>query len=123
MQPPFHWARRGLVYSATGQRGFDQSHCHKPTPVLVDESTIRVFFGVRDARNTTRTTYVDLDASDPWRVKYVHDRPVLDTGKLGAFDDSGANVSTYTVVVPEPGSLALAGIAGLALLSRRLHRR
>ena len=93
MQPPFHWARRGLVYSATGRHGFDQSHCHKPTPVLVDAGTIRVFFGVRDARNTTRTTYVDLDAADPWRVKYVHDRPVLDTGKLGAFDDSGANVS------------------------------
>lgn len=93
MPPPFHWARRGWVYSATGRHGFDQSHCHKPTPVLIDESTLRVFFGVRDARNTTRTTYVDLDAADPWRVKYVHDRPVLDTGKLGAFDDSGANVS------------------------------
>ena len=37
--------------------------------------------------------------------------------------DSGANVSTYTVVVPEPTALALSGIAGLALLSRRLHRR
>jgi hypothetical protein len=93
MQAALNWTRRGLVYCATGRHGFDQSHCHKPTPVLVDDTTIRVFFGVRDARNTTRTTYVDLDAADPTRVKYVHDRPVLDTGKLGAFDDSGANVS------------------------------
>jgi predicted GH43/DUF377 family glycosyl hydrolase len=93
MQAAFEWTRRGLVYSASGRHGFDHSHCHKPTPVLIDESTIRVFFGVRDARNVTRTTFVDVDAADPTRVTYVHDRPVLDIGKIGAFDDSGANVS------------------------------
>lgn len=91
--PAFAWRRLGLVYRATGQHGFDRSHCHKPTPVLIDEATIRVFFGVRDERNLTRTTFVDVDASDPRRVRYVHDRPVLDLGKIGAFDDSGANVS------------------------------
>lgn len=91
--PPFQWERRGLVYAASGRHGFDRSHCHKPTPLLVDERTIRVYFGVRDERNTTRTTYVEVDAADPTRVKYVHDRPVLDVGKIGAFDDSGANVS------------------------------
>lgn len=89
----FAWQRLGLVYNATGRHGFDASHCHKPTPVLLDERTIRVFFGVRDARNTTRTTFVDVDASEPTRVIRVHDRPVLDVGKIGAFDDSGANVS------------------------------
>jgi predicted GH43/DUF377 family glycosyl hydrolase len=90
---PFEWRRLGLVYSPDGRHGFDRSHCHKPTPLLIDETTIRVYFGVRDAANTTRTTYVDVDAADPTRVKYVHDRPVLDVGKIGAFDDSGANVS------------------------------
>jgi hypothetical protein len=88
-----NWHRLGHVYSATGQHGFDHSHCHKPTPVRIDDKTIRVFFGVRDARNTTRTTFVDIDAADPTRVTYVHDRPVLDIGKIGAFDDSGTNVS------------------------------
>ena len=33
--------------------------------------------------------------------------------------DSGANVSAYTVVVPEPAAAAAVGIAGLALFSRR----
>lgn len=93
MPGTLQWTRLGHVYSATGQHGFDHSHCHKPTPLLVDEHTIRVYFGVRDASNVTRTTYVELDAADPTRVTYVHDRPVLDLGKLGAFDDSGANVS------------------------------
>jgi hypothetical protein len=93
MPTSFNWTKRGLIYQATGAHGFDASHCHKPTPVLINPTTLRVFFGVRDAANTTRTTYVDVDAADPRQVKYVHDRPVLDTGTLGAFDDSGANVS------------------------------
>jgi hypothetical protein len=93
MTAKLQWAKRGLIYCAEGAHSFDRSHCHKPTPLLVDDSTIRVFFGVRDAKNTTRTTYIDVDAADPRKVKYVHDRPVIDTGKIGAFDDSGANVS------------------------------
>ena len=88
-----NWTKRGLIYCATGRHGFDHSHCHKPTPLLIDASTIRIYFGVRDARNTTRTTYIDVDADAPHTITYVHDRPVLDVGKIGAFDDSGANVS------------------------------
>ena len=36
--------------------------------------------------------------------------------------DSGTNVSSFTVVVPEPGAMALLGLAGLATLRRRSRR-
>jgi hypothetical protein len=36
--------------------------------------------------------------------------------------DSGTNLSTFTVVVPEPGSMAIFGIAGLSALRRRARR-
>ena len=86
------WKKKGLIYCADGRHGFDRSHCHKPTPLLLDATTIRVFFGARDEKNVTRTTFIDVDAGDPSRIKYIHPRPVLDTGKIGAFDDSGVNV-------------------------------
>lgn len=86
------WTKSGRIYNASGLHGFDETHCHKPTPLLVDENTLRVYFGTRDNRNRTRTTFIDLDAHDLSRVKYIHDRPVIDLGKIGAFDDSGANV-------------------------------
>lgn len=87
-----HWNKLGLIYNATGQHGFDLTHCHKPTPLLVDDHTLRVYFGTRDERNRTRTTFIDLDPNDLRSVRYIHDRPVIDLGKIGAFDDSGANV-------------------------------
>jgi len=67
---------------------------HKPTPLLIDNATLRIYFGVRDIQNRTRTTFIDVDPKDPQKVKYIHDRPCLDLGKIGAFDDSGANVSS-----------------------------
>ncbi|MBQ0958437.1 hypothetical protein KAK06_05650 [Ideonella sp. 4Y11] len=90
---PQAWRKLGRVYAPSGAHGFDASHCHKPTPLLIDPQTIRVYFGTRDERGRTRTSFVDVSADDPTRVLYVHDRPVLDLGTLGAFDDSGANVS------------------------------
>lgn len=86
------WEKKGLIYAPQGRHGFDHSHCHKPTPLILDESIIRIYFGTRDQTGKTRTTFIDVDADNPTRVIYIHDRPVLDLGKLGAFDDSGANV-------------------------------
>ena len=88
------WRKKGLIYSPSGKNGFDYSHCHKPTPLLIDENTLRVYFGVRDKTRKTRTTFVDLSLDDLGSIKYVHNKPILDLGKIGAFDDSGANVSS-----------------------------
>lgn len=94
----FNWKKEGLIYKPSGLHGFDYSHCHKPTPLLIDESTIRLFFGTRDKNGRTRTTFIDVDAKNPKQIKYIHDKPVLDLGKVGAFDDSGVNVSSIVRV-------------------------
>lgn len=86
------WHKQGLVYSVAGQSDWAHSHTHKPTPLLVDARTLRIYFGVRGTDGRTRTTFVDVDPDDPLRVLRVPSEPVLDLGPIGAFDDSGANV-------------------------------
>jgi predicted GH43/DUF377 family glycosyl hydrolase len=86
------WVKKGLIFSVDDLNHFAYSHCHKPTPLVIDDKTIRIYFGVRDKDSKTRTTFIDVDKNNPSEVKYVHDKPVLDLGKIGAFDDSGANV-------------------------------
>lgn len=86
------WNRYGLIYAPSGANGFDASHCHKPTPILLDSEIVRVYFGVRDSTRKTRTTFIDLDPDDLKRIIHIHEKPVIDLGKIGAFDDSGANV-------------------------------
>ncbi|AKJ38885.1 hypothetical protein [Methanosarcina barkeri] len=88
------WIKKGLIYTCEGKNGFDNSHCHKLTPLIVDNETLRIYFGVRDENNKTRTTFIDIDINNPSKIKYIHNKPVLDLEKIGAFDDSGANVSS-----------------------------
>jgi predicted GH43/DUF377 family glycosyl hydrolase len=86
------WNKCGLIYSVSGQSEWEHSHTHKPTPLLIDSKTLRIYFGVRGADGKTRTTFVDVAPDHPTRILRVSPRPVLDLGPIGAFDDSGANV-------------------------------
>lgn len=88
------WLKKGKIYSASGEYVFDNTHCHKPTPLLIDKDRIRIYFGVRDIKNKTRTTFIDVRRDNPSEIIYIHNKPVLGLGKIGAFDDSGANVSS-----------------------------
>lgn len=88
------WKKKGLIYKVEGKNDWAFSHTCKPTPFVIDHETVRVYFGVRSRHGKTRTTFCDIDVSDfnNFRVKYIHDTPVIDLGKIGTFDDSGANV-------------------------------
>ncbi len=59
-----------------------------PTPYVMHDC-IRVFAGFRDTEGISRIGYADLDKSDPRKVLKVSDKPVLDIGKPGTFDDNG----------------------------------
>ncbi len=65
-------------------------HACVPVADKVDDEVLRIYFGPRDTQGRTTTTFIEVEADDPRNVLYVHDRPVLSLGKLGAFDDSGA---------------------------------
>jgi hypothetical protein len=96
------WQRSGLIYACDAQPGRDWalSHAQCPTPDRISDATLRIYFGTRDAANRTRPTFVDVDPECPERIQYAHERPVLDLGELGCFDDLG--------VIPLASSLSAA---------------
>jgi hypothetical protein len=69
-------------------------HACVPVADRLSDDVLRIYFGPRDAQGLTRTTFIDVDADEPQRILQVHDRPVLDLGRLGTFDDSGAMPSS-----------------------------
>jgi len=83
------WKKLGLVYGPDGSLAWAKHSALTPTPWRKDDGTIRVFAGFRDDDGVSRIGYVDVDASDPTRVKAVSREPVLDTGVKGTFDDNG----------------------------------
>lgn len=83
------WKKLGQIFDLKEQNiGWIKSHAMLPTPLLLDDR-IRVYFTARDGNGHSRISFVDLKREDPGQILYVHDRPLLEVGKLGTFDDSG----------------------------------
>jgi hypothetical protein len=84
------WEKRGPIFRSQNQFPWMAHHASIPVADKVSDEVLRIYFGPRDALGQTHTAFIEVDADNPARVLYVHDRPVLSPGKLGAFDDSGA---------------------------------
>lgn len=86
------WIKKGIIFNIGENFKFDWAVTHAQIPVVdfVDGDRLRIYFGTRDQNSRTSTTYIEVDANDPSKILYTHDKPVLSPGSLGAFDDSGA---------------------------------
>jgi hypothetical protein len=83
------WRKLGLVYVASGEQPWAQSHAFIPTSFLLNEETIRVYVAFVDRDRIGRIGYVDVSARDPKHILSVSPHPVLDIGLGGTFDDNG----------------------------------
>lgn len=83
------WNKIGQVFRQNASGGWRVNSALTPTPLLLNNETIRVYAGFRDLEGISRIGYVDLDAGDPSQVKAVSEHPVLDIGRAGCFDDNG----------------------------------
>jgi predicted GH43/DUF377 family glycosyl hydrolase len=50
---------------------------------------IRIYAGFRDKAGVSRIGYIDVNADNPRHIREVSQKPVLDTGLAGMFDDNG----------------------------------
>jgi len=75
-----NWIDQGIIYGESATT---------PTPILLNNQTIRVYAGFPDNKGVSRIGYVDVAAQNPKKILRVSKKPVLDIGKPGMFDDNG----------------------------------
>lgn len=83
------WNKKGLIFQTDHNYDWMRTHACVPTAILVEPEVIRVYFAPRNAKGQSLPTFVDVDANDPSKVIRLHDKPVLQLGELGTFDDGG----------------------------------
>lgn len=83
------WLKRGRIYVPDGRTRWAAHSALTPTPIVLNEATIRVYVGFRDETGVSRIGFVDLDSGDPSKIIKVSHEPVLDVGQNGCFDDNG----------------------------------
>jgi predicted GH43/DUF377 family glycosyl hydrolase len=89
----FPWRKRGKIFASVGQYPWMMSHNQNPC-ALVLADCIRVYFTCRphpDQRGyfSSVVSFVEIDRDDPQKVLRIHERPILEAGGLGTFDQFG----------------------------------
>ena len=97
------WIKRGLIYKPDGKSEWMNNSFLQPTP-LVLKNCIRVFGGIRDDKGRSRISFVDVDKNDPSNILRIAEKPVLDMGEPGMFDENGV---VPTAILQEDGKTFL----------------
>lgn len=92
----FQWEKKGIVFNPEKceERPSWRWNFAQGENTLVFEDKIRVYFCCREkpdeyGRTVSRISYVDLDKTNPMRIIKLADKPVLELGGLGEFDEFG----------------------------------
>lgn len=84
------WRKLGRVFVAAGQSDWLHSHGIVPIARPLGGALHRIYFSPRDRAGRSNVSWLDIDLRAPTRVLRHSERPVLEPGALGCFDDRGA---------------------------------
>jgi len=83
------WIKLGRIFVANGEHPWMQTHAYMPTLDLRDDDLIRIYLAFLDKGKVGRVGYIEVEKDDPLKVRNISERPVLDIGSKGSFDDNG----------------------------------
>jgi len=82
------WIKKGLILKP-GKFDWMITHASVPFAERIGEDFYRVYFCGRDSLNRSHPGYIEIDINEPQKILSITEKPVLNLGSLGAFDDSG----------------------------------
>ena len=87
------WNKKGLIFEADALFEWNKNYASVPTAYKLKNNKIRIYYSSRDSKNRTNISFIETQASDPKNILYIHNKPILESGSEGMFDDSGVMVS------------------------------
>lgn len=84
------WVKKGLIYCPNGVADdWKNNSFLTPQPFLLNDEIIRIYGAFRDINGIARIGYVDVNSANPSQIISISEKPVLDIGQDGCFDDNG----------------------------------
>lgn len=110
----FRWKKLGKVFTPqeVQRRSWLKEFSQAPATLIMDD-VLRVYFSCRppadsNGQYVSYSAFVDLDRQNLFEIRQVAERPILELGGLGEFDEFG----TYPVSVVRDGDIVRAYYAG-----------
>jgi hypothetical protein len=83
------WIKKGVIYKPDGSLAHSRSHAQVPF-AYKHPDFLRVYFSSRNDQGYSQPTFIDVDYDDPTKILYIHDKPVLELGGPGEYDETGS---------------------------------
>jgi len=84
------WKKLGLIFKSNLEFDWNKNgYASVPTVFKIGKDILRIYFASRDVKNRTNISFIEVEADNPKKISYIHNRPVLTPGKAGMFDDCG----------------------------------
>lgn len=87
------WKKLGLIVTP-GRFTWIMTHAQNPFAIKTDEETYKIYFAGRDKYNRARGGFAEININNPKEIISFNQKPILDLGEFGCFDDSGIMPST-----------------------------
>ena len=87
------WEKKGLIFEPNRTLYWSKTHCMIPTPYLLDDGLVKLFYSGRDDKNRSHIGYLIIDLEKNCNVIHQCTEPILSPGDLGCFDDNGVTPS------------------------------
>ena len=82
------WEKRGLIFCPDGRGSWNKRGFMTPHAKVMGD-VIRIWGGIRDDDGISRISCIDVAADNPRKILFVSEKPSLDIGQPGCFDDNG----------------------------------
>ena len=82
------WQKMGLIPHPEPKYDWMITHAMLPFAERIGEDLHRIYFAGRNSQNMSQVGYVEIDINEPQETLYITEKPVLELGPLGSFDDS-----------------------------------
>lgn len=83
-----HWENKGLIFNAEGQFGWINSHAQIPAAVSMGDK-IKILFSTRPRAGLSLIASMDVAMDNPADIIKLYDKPILEPGDDGFFDEHG----------------------------------
>lgn len=83
------WEKKGLIYCANNNNSWAKQGAALPVPYLYSDRILRIYVAFIGDNNVGRIGYIDVNPDNPKEVFKISEKPILDIGIDGTFDDNG----------------------------------
>lgn len=88
------WIRRGLIFQPDHRYEWMQTHAQLPTADPIGGDMYRIYFASRDTSQRSSIGSIEIDIHEPFRLRSVSEKPLLEPGPIGCFDEHGVYPSS-----------------------------